>query len=133
MRGHQRADASDDSTCSLRGAPAARVISAPVGVEDQRGRRAQDAQPAHQLEVVLGVDLDVDHPGHRGGDVGQHAAGRAAGGTERGGELQQRGPLPQLVLEVGARQDRRGRGGLGGGLGAATRWVPEKRPSTIAR
>ena len=32
---------------------------APLGVEHQRGRRAQHAHPAHQVEVLLGVDLDV--------------------------------------------------------------------------
>src|SRR5690606_12002961 len=32
-----------------------------VGVKHEGGRSAGDAEAAHQLEVVLGVDLDVDH------------------------------------------------------------------------
>ena len=38
-----------------------RADLATLGVEDQRGRRAQDPEAAHHLEVVLGVDLDVRH------------------------------------------------------------------------
>ena len=53
------------STCSLRGGPAARVTSRPVGVEHQRGGRPQHAEPADQVEVVLGVDLDVGDAGDR--------------------------------------------------------------------
>jgi len=30
-----------------------------VGVEDQRGGGAQDADASHELEVLLGVDLEV--------------------------------------------------------------------------
>ena len=98
----QAAPASASRTCSLRGAPAARVTSAPrasrtsvVGVRSTPSR-------ADQLEVVLGVDLDVRDAGDHRGDVGQGAAGGAAGRAEGGGELQQRGALPQLEVEAGA-------------------------------
>ena len=41
------------------GARLARETSTPPRVEHQGGRRAEDAEPADQVEVLLGVDLDV--------------------------------------------------------------------------
>ncbi len=155
-----QARASASRTCSLRGAPGGAGDLGAAGVEDQRRGRAQHADGADQLEVVLGVDLDVPDAGDHRRDVGQGAPGGAAGRAEGGGELQQRGALPQLEVEAGAggEVDEGGGGGGVGSSGAAgfetlagarsstdaetlarsstgvgRRWVPRKRPSVAAR
>ena len=103
----------------------------PAAVQHERGGRPQHADPADQVEVVLGVDLDVGDTGDGGRDVGQHPSGRAAGRAEGGAELQQRGPLTELVLRRDQRLDRGSRRRLP--LGAGDRGVPVNRPSAYAR
>ena len=77
------------------------------GVEHQRGRRPQDAEPADQVEVVLGVDLDVLDARDDRGDLAPGSAGSR--GTARRtptGELQQGGLSPELGLAGSASVDR---------------------------
>ena len=78
-------------------APSDTVNLATVGVEDQRGRGAHHSEAPDQVEVVLGVDLDVSDAGDDAGDVLEHPAGGPARRAERRGELQQRGSLAELV------------------------------------
>ena len=111
----------------MRGAPTTLVL-------DGHGRevsRAVDVEAADGLEVLLGVDLDVAHARHDPGDVGEHAAGGAAGRAEGGGELQQREPLPQLQVEAGGLDGARLRldlalVGAGDAMGAAEATVGQR-------
>ena len=126
------------STCCFVGAPVARVTSRPCSLEHQRGRGAQDPEPAYDVEVVLGVDLEVRDARQGRGDVLEDPARRAAGRAEGRGELEQRRPLAEARRPRACpRAQTRGSGccGLGTGAGSApwTRWVPRKRPSVSAR
>src|SRR6478735_4732003 len=69
------------------------------GVEHQRGRGPQDPEPTYEVEVVLGVDLEVLDPGDDRCDLRQGPSGRSAGCAERRRELQERG----LLAEGGVR------------------------------
>ena len=87
------------STASRVGAPAGPGDLAAPGVEDQRGRRAEDPEPAHQVEVLLGVDLDVPHAGHQ-----PATSPRTRGWLGRARRTPRRTaaawPAPELVAEV---------------------------------
>ncbi len=69
-----------------------------LGVENQRGRRPEYAQSTYDVEVVLGVHIDVDDARGSGRHVGEHPPGGAARRAERGRELQQGGPLAERAL-----------------------------------
>ena len=59
--GHPTASPSAAITSALRGWPLARRTIRPAGVQHEHGGGPADVQPADQLEVALGVDLDVGH------------------------------------------------------------------------
>ena len=138
--------ASAASTWSRCGSPAARETSRPR----RRGPASSGCagpEAADQLEVVLGVDLDVGHARDQVGDLAQHPAGGPARRAERRGELQQRGPLaqgygdarrpsarvaavsPDVVPAVG----RRGPGGCRGSARRSPRGRPRSRRRTAPR
>ena len=104
-------------------------------VAEHDGRRgAQDPEASYDVEVVLGVDLDVrDARGGRG-DVAEDPAGGPAGRAERRGELEQRRLLAELVGPRGVLEHGGLRRSAAGAASAPwTRWVPRKRPSVSAR
>jgi len=86
---------------------------APLRVEHDRGRRAQNVEATYDVQVLLGIDLDVGDVGVCRGHVGEDPTGGAAGRAEGRRELQQGGPLPQGVGPRGVGQ----KAGLAGGLG----------------
>ena len=95
---HGIASPSAASTSALRGTPAGAPHDPAGRVEHEHGRGPQDVQPADQVEVRLGVDLDVaSRPSHHAGDLAEHPPGRPAGLAERGGELDEGGPLAELA------------------------------------
>ena len=109
----RRVSASAARTCSLRGAPAARVTSRPrasstsvVGVRRMPRRRTSSRWCSASISTCV-------TPGHDLRDVGQDPPGGPARRAERGGELQQRGPLPQRLADLGDQ------GGAGRGLDSA--------------
>jgi hypothetical protein len=72
----------------------------PVGVEDEHGRRPDDAEGPDQLQVLFGVDLDVAHARNHARHSGEHPTRGATGLTEGGGELDQGRPFPQGRAEL---------------------------------
>ena len=146
------------STCSLRGAPAARVTSVPSARQDDRGRGAEHAEAAYGLEVVLGVDLHVGHARarprpRRPGSAGSPGRGRrtrwrtgaawpappasrrprrpaaAPGGVSTG---RPRGSAVSARLDAAAGRRRRG---PRGSRGTGRRWRPAtaRRPGPARR
>ena len=95
---------------------------AAIGIEHERRRGPPDTEAAYELEVVLGVDLEVDDARHHRRHVGQDPPRRAARCAEGAGELEQGGALPQRTRQVvngsglalGAGCSRCGCLGLGG-------------------
>jgi hypothetical protein len=73
-----------------------------VGIQDERGGRTHDTEPAYEIEVVFGIQLDVTNPRHHGRHLAKHAAGRPAWCTERAGELEQRRRLTERLGDVAA-------------------------------
>ncbi len=63
-----------------------------------------DVQSPHQIEVALGIDLDVGDPLTSAHDVGQDAARRPAGLAKGGGELHQRRVFAQRRPDLRGRQ-----------------------------
>lgn len=84
----------------LPGQPGRADDDSPVGAEHQRGRGPADPDPAHQVQMRLGVDVDLRHAVYQGGYVGEHPPGRPAGRAERGREVDQRCPAAQRHAEV---------------------------------
>ena len=90
-------------TSGLRGCPLACLRTDPCGIEEQDGRRATDVERAHEVEVVLRVDLHVRDPRDHGRHLLEDPARGPAGLAEGAGELHDRGPLAEPALEGGAR------------------------------
>ena len=118
-------------TCCLVGAPDARVTSSAVHVEHERRRGAQDAEPADQVEVVLGVDLDVGDAwsdratSSRTRRVARHGAQNA----EENCSSVARSPSCRRPRRAGQHRHRR----PAAVAAPRTRWVPRNRPSSSAR
>ena len=92
-------------TSALRGAPVARVRIRPVESSTSTvGVRVTSRLP-DEVQVRLGVDLDVDHAGHHRGDITEHHARGPARRAEGRRELQQGGLLAQGLAQVGRTQD----------------------------
>ena len=104
MRSRQRPGEAGQHVFLARSSRCARDLAA-VLVQDESGRGAQNADPPHQLQVMLGVDLDVNDTRHRSGDVGEDPAGGAAGSAEGRRELQERRLLAEIVVESGCVED----------------------------
>jgi hypothetical protein len=71
-----------------------------VAVEHEHGRGATDIEAANQVELRLGIDLDMRHTGDLLGDVCQHVPRRPAGLAERRRELHQRRSFTERLPEV---------------------------------
>lgn len=76
-----------------------------AGVEHEHGRRTPDVQAPNQLQVGLGVDLDVTYAGDLRGDIGKHAPRSPARLAEGGRKLDERGPFAEGPAEITGRQN----------------------------
>ena len=77
-----------------------------VGVEQEHGGCAVDGEPAHQVHVVLGCEVDMFDPGLGVGDLGEGSPDLRTGGAGGGGELHEGPAGAELVGEVRAGQSR---------------------------
>ena len=73
----------------------------------ERTREAILIDPGDEVDELLAAvrDLDVDDTGYDGSHLRQNPPGRSARRAERRGELHQRRPLAEVVLDVGAVED----------------------------
>ena len=86
--------------------PTARRTTAPVASSTKTVGVRANVETSHQIEMALGVDLDVGHAVHLPGDLGQDPPRGPARLAEGGRELHERGPGAQLGADARSQVSR---------------------------